>query len=516
MRSLSGLLVGPLLLIGCFASAAERPNIVLIYADDVGYGDVSCYGATAVETPAIDRMAKEGLRFTDAHSASATCTPSRYAMLTGEYAWRQKGTGIARGDANLIIPPGTVTLASILKQAGYRTGVVGKWHLGLGQGGPGQGKVDWNETISPGPEAIGFDYSFLIPATGDRVPTVYTENGRVVGLDPNDPIRVSYDGKIGDEPTGAARPDLLTMNHSHGHDNTIVNGIGRIGFMTGGHAARWKDEEMADRITEKAVAFVEEASKEPFFLFFSLHDIHVPRAPHERFVGKTNMGPRGDAIVQMDWCIEQILETLDRLGMAENTIVLFGSDNGPVIDDGYQDQAVTKLGDHRPAGPFRGGKYSAFEGGTRTPLIVRWPAQVKAGSTSDALVCQVDFPASFASLVDVELPAAAAPDSFDVLPALLGRSEQGRQTLVEHAGSLGFRDGDWKLIVASKGPKRNASTNTELGNDSAPQLYDLSQDVGETKNVAADHPERVQSMLAALEAIRNAKGSRPGFEAEGK
>lgn len=505
------LAVASLLLIGSFAVSAERPNVVLIYADDVGYGDVGCYGAKAVETPSIDRLAKEGLRFTDAHSASATCTPSRYAMLTGEYAWRQKGTGIAPGDANLIIAPGRATLASILKQAGYRTGVVGKWHLGLGQG-----KVDWNQAISPGPEAIGFDYSFLIPATGDRAPTVYVENGHVVGLDPNDPIEVSYGKPIGDEPTGAARPDLLTMKHSHGHDNTIVNGIGRIGYMTGGQAARWKDEEMADRITEKAVEFIDEESKEPFFLFFSLHDIHVPRAPHERFVGKTNMGRRGDAIVQMDWSVGQILETLDRLGLAENTIVLFGSDNGPVVDDGYQDEAVTKLGDHRPAGPFRGGKYSAFEGGTRTPLIVRWPAKVKAGGTSDALVCQIDFPASFASLVGAELPKDAAPDSFDVLPALLGESDRGRQTLVEHAGTLALRDGTWKLIVASKGPKRNANTNTEMGNDPAPQLFDLSQDLGEKRNVAADHPERVQSMLAALEAIKSAQGSRAGFQAATK
>lgn len=504
----TSLFVLPLLLTVSLVSAAERPNVVLIYADDVGYGDVGCYGATAVATPAIDRLAKEGLRFTDAHSSSATCTPSRYAMLTGEYPWRKKGTGIAPGDANLIIPPGTPTLASILKQAGYRTGVVGKWHLGLGQG-----KVDWNAAIAPGPEAVGFDYSFLIPATGDRVPTVYTENGRVVGLDPNDPIEVSYDGKIGDEPTGAARPDLLTMKHSHGHDATIVNGIGRIGHMTGGRAARWKDEEMADRITEKAVAYLEQESAEPFFLFFSLHDIHVPRAPHPRFVGKTTMGPRGDAIVQMDWSVGQILETLDRRGLAENTIVLFGSDNGPVIDDGYQDQAVTKLGDHRPAGPFRGGKYSAFEGGTRTPLIVRWPAKVKPGSTSDALVCQIDFPASFASLVGAELPADAAPDSFDVLPALLGESGAGRQTLVEHAGTLSYRDRAWKLIVGSKGPKRNANTNTELGNAAAPQLYDLSSDPGETKNVAVDHRELVASMLAALEAIQKAKGSRPGFDA---
>ncbi|MGH9934694.1 MAG: sulfatase-like hydrolase/transferase, partial [Blastocatellia bacterium] len=343
------------------AFAQSRPNIVLIYTDDLGYGDVSCYGATALKTPNIDRLAKEGLRFTDGHSAAATCTPSRYAMLTGEYAWRKKGTGVLPGNAALIIEPGRTTLPALLQKAGYVTGVVGKWHLGLGpQGGP-----DWNAEIKPGPNDIGFNYSFIMAATGDRAPTVYVENRRVVGLDPSDPIKVDYSKKIGDWPTGKENPNLLKTHPSHGHDMTIVNGISRIGWMTGGRAALWKDEEMADVFAGKAVAFIEQHKSEPFFLYFATHDPHVPRAPHPRFVGRTTMGLRGDAIIQADWQVGQILAALDRLKLTSDTIVIFTSDNGPVVDDGYKDEAVARLGNHHPAGPLRGGKYSNFEGGTR-------------------------------------------------------------------------------------------------------------------------------------------------------
>ncbi len=485
------------------ADAHDRPNIVLIYADDLGYGDVSCYGATRVETPNVDRLAKEGLRFTDAHAPSATCTPSRYAMLTGEYAWRRPGTSILPGDAKLIIEPGRRTLALLLKQAGYRTGVVGKWHLGLGDE-----QLDWNKAIQPGPLEIGFDYSFLIPATGDRVPCVYVENHHVVGLDPDDPIRVRFGSQIGDEPTGRAQPELLKMRPSHGHDNTIINGISRIGYMTGGRAARWVDEDMADVITRRATNFIEKNRDQPFFLFFSLHDIHVPRTPHPRFVGKTQMGPRGDAIVQLDWCTGQILAALDRMHLTDNTLIIFTSDNGPVVNDGYRDEAVAKLGDHRPAGPLRGGKYSMFEGGTRVPMLVRWPQRVKPG-VSDALVCQIDFLASFATLTGQSLSAEDAPDSIDILPALLGQKDQGREHLVEHGGALALRQGPWKLIVPNQLRERNAHTGIELGRAAAPQLYNLDQDLGEQNNLAAKHPERVREMLALLQSLKQQGRSRP-------
>src|SRR5215471_11413785 len=225
-------------------AAARLPNIVYMYADDLGYGDASCYGATRVKTPNLDRAAAAGVRFTNAHSSSATCTPSRYSLLTGEYAWRHQGTGVLPGDASLIIEPGRYTLPAMLKEAGYRTGVVGKWHLGLGAKG-----MDWNGEIAPGPLDVGFDYSFILPATGDRTPCVYVENRRVVNLDTKDPIRVDYEKPIAGEPTYATNPEMLRMRSSHGHDQAIVNGVGRIGYMSGGKAARWVDEDIADTIT---------------------------------------------------------------------------------------------------------------------------------------------------------------------------------------------------------------------------------------------------------------------------
>ena len=479
------------------------PNVVIVNADDLGYGDLSAYGATRFATPRIDGLAAQGLRLTNAHAAAATCTPSRYALLTGEYAWRRKGTGVLPGDARLIVEPGRTTLASVMKRAGYRTGVVGKWHLGLGDG-----SIDWNGDIRPGPREIGFDESFLVPATGDRVPCVYVENGRVVGLDPKDPIEVSYDHPVGNDPTGKAHPELLKMHPSHGHDMTIVNGISRIGYMRGGRAARWVDEDMGDVLTAKATAFIERHRDGPFFLYFATHDIHVPRVPHPRFAGRSGLGPRGDVILQLDGAVGTILDTLDRLKLADRTLVLFTSDNGPVVDDGYRDEAVEKLGGHRPGGPLRGGKYSAFDGGTRVPMIVRWPGRVKPG-VSDALVGQVDFLASFAALAGQALARQDAPDSLDVLGALLGTSPTGRDSLVEQAGALSLIAGRWKLISPHAGPRMSSQTNIELGNDPQPQLYDLSVDLGERRNVAGEHPEVVRELTERLARISHDGRSRP-------
>ncbi len=482
------------------AQLPDAPNIVLILADDLGFGDTGCYGATHIKTPNIDRLAMQGLRFRDAHSTSATCTPARFALLTGMYPWRKAGTGILPGNAALIIPPGSTTLASMLQHAGYRTAAVGKWHLGLGsKGGP-----DWNGEIRPGPLDIGFDYCFIMPATGDRVPCVYVENRRVAGLDPADPIQVSFGPPVGTEPTGRDHPELLKLHPSHGHDQTIINGVSRIGYMSGGKSARWVDEEMADTLTRKAVSFIETNRNNRFFLYFASHDPHVPRIPHPRFVGKSGCGVRGDVIVQFDWCVGEILEALDRLNLRERTLVILTSDNGPVVDDGYKDGAVEHLNGHRPAGPLRGGKYSIFEGGTRVPFISRWPGRIKPG-VSDALVSQVDLTASMARLVRRPVAAGDAPDSRDMLAALLGDDDTGRTQLVEHAGTLAVREGAWKYIEPGKGPKKSLNTNTELGNDPVGQLYDLSSDLGETTNRIAQDLPKADHLKNALNAARNGR-----------
>jgi len=472
---------------------AAPPNIVLILADDLGFGDTGCYGATKIPTPNIDRLGREGLRFTDVHATSATCTPSRYSLLTGEYPWRKKGTGILPGDAPLIIDPNHATLASILKKADYRTGAIGKWHLGLG----GPGGANWNGDIRPGPLELGFDYGFIMAATGDRVPCVYIENHRVVGLDSKDPIRVSYGDPVGDDPTGKDHPELLTMKPSYGHDGTIVDGISRIGFMSGGHAARWIDQDRADTITRKAVDFIEHSTNGPFFLYFATHDPHVPRVPHPRFIGKSGCGLRGDVIVEFDWCVGEILATLNRLNLADNTIVIVTSDNGPVLDDGYADGAVKNLNGHHPAGPLRGGKYSIYEGGTRVPFILRWPGHVAPG-VSDALICLMDLPASFAALIGQKIAARDAPDSRNVLPALLGESKTGREKLVEHDGFsvLGFRDGLWKFIS----PK--ILEDEKPGRAPKVQLYELGSDLGERHNLASEHAGKTKELSDALEKER--------------
>ncbi|MEO6786728.1 MAG: arylsulfatase [Chthoniobacteraceae bacterium] len=510
MKTLPQLLAA-FLLAAFAAHAADRPNIIFLLSDDIGYSDISCYGAKHAKTPNLDRLAAQGCRFTDAHSPASTCTPTRRAFLTGVYSWRQQpGSSIAPGDAPLSIPVGTPTVASLMKQAGYRTGVVGKWHVGLGpEGGP-----DWNGEIKPGPLELGFDSSFIMAATGDRVPTVFLDGHRVVGLDPKDPITVSYKAKVGTDPTGRENPELLKLKHTHGHDNTIVNGIGRIGWMTGGNSARWKDEDLGDTFASKALKFIEESKDGPFFLYYATHNIHVPRVPNERFKGSSKVGTRGDSIEELDDAAGKVMAKLDALGLADKTLFIFSSDNGGVMDDGYEDVGSF---DYNPNAPLNGHKGNVLEGGHRIPFIARWPGHIKPGTESAALIALLDMPATFAALTGVKIPAGGCRDSVNVLPALLGESKTAREDFIAHNGGMkgpfGVRVGNWKLITgggpgAYGGARRNAVPN---GNNVKPQpqgvasgvqLYDLATDLGETKNLATEKPEKVRELQQFLEKAR--------------
>ncbi|MEO0416004.1 MAG: arylsulfatase, partial [Verrucomicrobiota bacterium] len=460
------------------AGAAEKPNIIVIMADDLGYGDVSCYGATRVKTPHIDQLAAEGIKFTSGYCSASTCTPTRYSLLTGDYAFRTPGTGIAPPSAPSVIKPGTVTMPGLLQKAGYKTAVIGKWHLGLG----GPDGPQWNDELKPGPNEIGFDYHFLLPTTNDRVPQVYVEQSCVLNLDPKDPLWVGSKKPSDDHPTGITHRDTLKMDWTHGHNQTIHNGISRIGFYTGGHAARFRDEDLADAWVEKSKEWINENKDGPFFLFFASHDTHVPRMPHERFHGTSELGFRGDAIVQLDWCVGELVAHLKELGIENDTMIVFCSDNGPVGDDGYADGALEENGDHRAAGPYYGGKYSVYEGGTRTPFITWWPSKIKP-AVSEEIVCTIDMANSFVSHAGGTLPENGCVDSLDIMSAFLGTGT-GRESLVQQdngrGNNYGFRKGNWKLLRHDSKRARNLEVDKLLANTDVPQfqLFDLSKDPG--------------------------------------
>lgn len=475
--------------------AAKPKAVVLFYADDLGYGDTSVYGQAKVPTPNLERLAREGLRFCDAHSATPICTPSRFSLLTGRYAFRRPRTRILDGDAKLILPlegsgEENVTLPVLMKRAGYSTAAIGKWHLGLGDGDE---PIDWNKPIKPSPLEVGFDKSFIMAATADRVPCVFVEDGVVAGLDANDPIEVSYDGverKWPDELTARTNPELLKAwgrPSDHQHDKTIIDGISRIGHMRGGKSASWRDQDLNDVITAKAESFIRSSAGKPIFLYFATNDIHVPRDPAPRFRGASELGIRGDVIVEMDDSIGRIRQALADSGY-EDTFFIFTSDNGPRISDGYEDGAREAWANENPAAPFSGGKYTIYEGGTRVPMIVAWPGHIQPGTESHALISQTDFARSIAKIVGVDVPEGACGDSCEMSYVIMGESERGRESLVEQPawGPWGYRKGSWKLIDSDE-----------------PQLYFLDDDPGERNNLASSNPEKVSELRQELAAIRS-------------
>lgn len=491
-------------LLGAIAQA-DKPNVIVIYGDDIGYGDFGCYGATGVDTANIDMIASEGVRFLSGYCTAATCTPSRYSLLTGEYAFRNKSAKILPGNAPLIIDPNRPTIATFMRDNGYATALVGKWHLGLGDADT---PLDWNGEIAPGPREVGFEYSFNMAATADRVPSVYIENGRIVGLDPNDPVKVDYENMVGDEPTGISHPHLLKVQADAQHSCTIVNGVSRIGYMTGGNAARFKDEDMADTYLNKAIDFIGKNRDKPFFMYYAPNENHVPRVIHPRFQGSSSLGPRGDALAVFDWCIGRLVKKLKEEGVYENTMIVITSDNGPVLFDGYWEAAIERQGDHDASGPWRGGKYSRWEGGTRVPFIVSWPGKVEPG-VSDAIVSQVDLFASVAGLIGGEMPENAGADGQDLSQTLLGKSSAGRDYVIQEAlTQIAIRQGNWKYLPPGSVTERGGIEEwIETPVDEPGMLFQLSEDPTESVNVAAKYPEVVARLRAIINEVAPEKAT---------
>jgi arylsulfatase A-like enzyme len=464
---------------GSGIASGAKPNIVFILADDLGYGDLSCYGAEKVQTPIIDGLAHRGVLFTDAHAPSGVCTPSRYGVMTGRYCWRTLlKDDCLFGHDGLMIEQDRMTVASMLKSAGYATGAVGKWHLGFGKDYP-----DWNGELKPGPLEVGFDSYFGVPVTNAQSPQVYVENHRVVGLDPKDPIRLGADSKTNQ--------------------------------MTGGAAARYKPEDLALTHTAKAVKFIERSKDRPFFLYFAPNNVHGPYTPNARFHGTSACGVYCDFIRELDWSVGEVLSALDRAGVADNTLVILTSDNG-----GLYSREAYEMG-HRVNADLLGQKTDAWEGGHRVPFLAWWPKKIKAGTRSDELICLVDFMATAAAITGVELPRDAAPDSCNILPALLGDSSRkpvrgAAVILASVSGMLAVRESDW-LLVLGRG-SGGASTDyvkhygmrlDEVGRTTTGwamkgcgpdpglppgQLYNLAKDRGQATNVYRDHPGVVKRL----------------------
>ncbi|MGH7136329.1 MAG: sulfatase family protein [Pirellulales bacterium] len=497
------LLLPVLLAPGPAAAEERRPNIVVILADDLGYGDVGCYGATKVRTPNIDRLAREGMRFTQAHSPASVCTPSRYNLMTGRYCWRTwAGHGTTWANDPLLIEEGRTTLASLLKEVGYVTGCVGKWHLGFGRPDtPGWDDAlgpDFNGELRPGPLDVGFDRFFGMPAVGQH-PNIYIDGRRVVGLDPTDPIRFINDPRPSYQVDYLRRPRTAPTNLQ----------------MASGKSAELVFENCALRLTDEAVAFLRANHARPFFLYFAPRNIHAPLKPNGRFAGTSAIGVYGDFIHELDWSVGEVLAALDRFGVADNTLVIFSSDNGGVPLR-RRESVPAEVAGHRINGPLRGQKTEVFEGGHRVPFIVRWPERVKAGVKSDALVANTDVLATCAEILARPLPHDAGEDSFSFLSALLGAStgHPPRTALVTDSmmGLFAIQEGPWKLIEGKGGggyfphgaPPASPSPTEPPG-----QLYHLGDDLGETRNRYAERPEIVARLSALLEQIRTKERSRP-------
>lgn len=492
-----------------FAKASESPNVVLIFVDDLGYGDLGCYGATKVQTPNIDRLAKEGRRFTDAHSASAVCTPSRYGLLTGEYPVRRNIWGPAPVTSPLLVDTEKLTIADVFKNCGYNTAAVGKWHLGFGMG-----TNDWQEPLRPGPQDLGFDYYFGVPVVNSAPPYVFVENDRVFGRDADDPL--IYLGKNAGDKASPITP--LTKEHGN-----------RVRNSFGGASAAYKlynDFTLGTTLVQRATKWIRDQSNKPFFLYLSTTNIHHPFTPAPRFQGTSQCGLYGDFIHELDWIVGEVMATLQAKGVADDTLVIFTSDNGGMFNHGGQ--KAFSMG-HRINGDLLGFKFGVWEGGHRVPFIAKWPDRIKPGTTSTQLISSVDMLATFAALTQQTFDKDQLADSINMLPALMDEPETPlRDTLVlcpNKPTHLAVRKGKWVYIGAqgeggfrgkpgvhaAGGPAcasfvGNVNSDIENGRikqDAPPaQLYDLDRDLAQTKNVYREHPQIVKEMEELLNSYR--------------
>jgi arylsulfatase A-like enzyme len=478
--AVAGMLMAPTLVLHAADGKSARPNIVFILADDMGYGDPKCFNPQSkCATPNIDRLASQGIRFTDAHAPGSVCVPSRYGLMTGRYPFRPEHLKPEKGP---VIEAGRMTLASLLRQHGYTTAIVGKWHLGF-EGGD---QFDYSQSLRGGPLDRGFDYFFGEHASLDIPPYFFIENDRCV---------TPASGRI-------------AANNSVPEWTPIQGAFWREGAI----APDFKHEQVLPTYTHKAVEYIEKHGKgesRPFFLYVAFTAPHTPWLPTEAFRGKSAGGMYGDWVTQVDDAAGQVLTALDRAGLADNTLVFFTSDNGPV----WYPEDVAKYG-HAAAGIFRGMKGDAWEAGHRMPFVARWPGKIAAGATSMQTVCFTDMLATFAALVDAKLPAGTGEDSCNILPVMLGkqleRPVREGTVIGTNKGSLAIRQGNWKLIpfLGSGGFSKPSRVKPKAG-EPAGQLYNLADDPGETKNVYADHPEIVARLKALVEKYQREERSVP-------
>jgi len=480
--------------------APSKPNIVFILADDLGIGDLGCYNSESkVATPNMDRIAAEGMRFNDAHTPSSVCSPTRYGVLTGRYAWRSRlKQGVLWGYSRSLIEPGRETVASLLKKQGYATAAVGKWHLGLQQTDESVNApvpeasevlpedhphaVDYSKPLSPGPNSVGFDYFFGIPASLDMNPYVYVENDHVIE---------------------AARSEIPRSAHRRQGGG----GVWRAGKI----APSFRHIDVLPRITEKATEWLgRQSTEKPFFLYFPLSAPHTPWVPTEEFMKDSKVGYYGGFVAQVDWVVGQILKTLDDKGLAENTMIVMTSDNGshwPATD-------ITKW-NHAANMHYRGQKADIWEAGHRVPFLVRWPGHVAKQSTSDQTICLTDFMATAADVTGTKLESDAGEDSFSLLPELTGsrNAESSKRPPVVHhslGGTFAIRRDNWKLVVDNLGSGGFSAPKVVVpkAGDPAGQFYDLEHDPSETNNLYEQHRQLVSDLRAELGRIRSSGRSR--------